>query len=83
MIIAIKSSVLFIKNLPTGTTETNLKDLVAQHSGFTGVRMVPDRSDIAFVEFPNETAAEVVKKAWHGLRIPGQSNVLNVDYYSQ
>lgn len=74
---------LFIKNLPAGTSEDNLKDLVAQHSGFTGVRMVPDRTDIAFVEFPNEIAAEVVKKALHGLRIAGSSNVLNVDYYSQ
>jgi len=81
--LAPKSNVIFIKNLPAGTTEDNLKDLVAQYSGFKAVKMVADRTDIAFVEFPSEASADVVKKALHGLRIKGCSNVLNVDFYSQ
>lgn len=47
------------------------------------MRMIADRTDIAYVEFPSEASAEIVKKGLHGLRIKGSSNVLNVEFFSQ
>merc|ERR1719431_806956 len=49
--------ILFLTNLPEETNEMMLSMLFNQFPGFKEVRLVPGRSDIAFVEFENEVQA--------------------------
>jgi RNA recognition motif-containing protein len=55
--------VLFVQRLPSSTTEAALVQLFSQHAGFTEVRTVPGKPDIAFVEFENEALAAEVRQA--------------------
>jgi len=58
----------------------NIK-LLALHRfpGYKEVRLVPGRSDIAFVEFDNEPQAGEAKKNLHGFKIT-PSNAMKVTY---
>ncbi|CAG5089041.1 Similar to Snrpb2: U2 small nuclear ribonucleoprotein B'' (Mus musculus) [Cotesia congregata] len=48
------NQILFLTNLPDETSEMMLSMLFNQFPGFKEVRLVPNRHDIAFVEFENE-----------------------------
>lgn len=63
------NSILFLSNLPLETTEMMLQMLFNQFPGLKEVRLVPGRSDIAFVEFENEIQAGTAKDALQGFRI--------------
>ncbi|XP_042901535.1 U1 small nuclear ribonucleoprotein A isoform X1 [Parasteatoda tepidariorum] len=63
------NQILFLTNLPVETNELMLSLLFNQFSGFKEVRLVPGRSDIAFVEFENEVHSGAAKDALQGFKI--------------
>lgn len=73
------NSILFLTNLPNETTELMLSMLFNQFPGFKEVRLVPGRSDIAFVEFENEVQSGTAKEALQGFRIT-PSHAMKISY---
>ncbi|KAI9141451.1 hypothetical protein BKA69DRAFT_1073479 [Paraphysoderma sedebokerense] len=67
----VPNSILFIENLPSGATdiENLLVSLFNQYPGFKSVRLVPTKSDIAFVEFENEMFSAIARGALHGYKL--------------
>jgi len=59
------NKILFVENLPEGTTELMLQMLFQQFPKFKEVRMVQGKQGIAFVEFETESEAGV---AMNGLQ---------------
>ena len=55
------NKILFVTNLPDGTSEDMVKALFGQFPGYREVRLVPERSDLAFVEFESEETSATVK----------------------
>ncbi|VEL30141.1 unnamed protein product, partial [Protopolystoma xenopodis] len=66
------NKILFVTNLPSDADEAMLGMLFTQFSGFREIRMVPGRSDIAFVEFGTEREAAGAKHGLQGFTVrPG------------
>ncbi|KAJ3074225.1 hypothetical protein HDU98_011793 [Podochytrium sp. JEL0797] len=63
------NSILFIENLPSETTDEKLAELFQQVPGFKEVRLVPGKSDIAFVEYETEGQATMAKQQLHQFQI--------------
>lgn len=63
------NQILFLTNLPEETSEMMLSMLFNQFPGFKEVRLVPNRHDIAFVEFENELQSASAKDALQGFKI--------------
>ena len=63
------NKILVIEELPKGTNEMMLSMLFNQFPGFKGVRLVPGRHDIAFVEFENELQSSAARDALQGFKI--------------
>ncbi|KAJ3300192.1 hypothetical protein HK104_003420 [Borealophlyctis nickersoniae] len=63
------NSILFVQNLPPETNEIILAALFKQFQGFKEVRLVPGKSDIAFVEYDSELQSAAAKAALHGFKI--------------
>lgn len=63
------NQILFLTNLPDETSEMMLSMLFNQFPGFKEVRLVPNRHDIAFVEFENEGQSGAAKDALQGFKI--------------
>lgn len=63
------NQILFLTNLPDETSEMMLSMLFNQFPGFKEVRLVPNRHDIAFVEFENEHQSGAAKVALNGFKI--------------
>ncbi|KAJ3341566.1 hypothetical protein HDU83_006539 [Entophlyctis luteolus] len=63
------NSILFIENLPAETSDDKLAELFQQVPGFKEVRLVPGKSDIAFVEYDTEAQATLAKQQFHLFRI--------------
>ncbi|KAI9345197.1 hypothetical protein BDR26DRAFT_856505 [Obelidium mucronatum] len=63
------NSILFIENLPTEATDDKLAELFQQIPGFKEVRLVPGKSDIAFVEYETEAQATMAKQQLHQFQI--------------
>ncbi|XP_003425274.1 U1 small nuclear ribonucleoprotein A isoform X1 [Nasonia vitripennis] len=63
------NQILFLTNLPDETSEMMLSMLFNQFPGFKEVRLVPNRHDIAFVEFENEVQSGAAKDALQGFKI--------------
>lgn len=63
------NNILFLTNLPDETNESMLTILFNQFLGYTEVRLIPGRSDIAFVEFDNEYHAGAAKDALNGYNL--------------
>jgi RNA recognition motif-containing protein len=51
------NKILFLQSLPAEASESILTTLFRAYPGFKEVRMVPGKSDIAFVEYENEIQA--------------------------
>lgn len=73
------NKILFLVNLPEDTDQTMLQVLFQPFSGFKEVRLVPGRSDIAFVEFESEQYAHLAKEALQGFKI-GPNHALKISY---
>ncbi|WVQ84235.1 hypothetical protein IAT38_006387 [Cryptococcus sp. DSM 104549] len=69
------NSVLFIQNLPEGTTADDLREVFEVHAGLVEIRTIPAKKDIAFVEFGDEAAATVAKEALHNFKIDGETKM--------
>lgn len=63
------NQILFLTNLPEETNEMMLSMLFNQFPGFKEVRLVPNRHDIAFVEFSSELQSSAAKEALQGFKI--------------
>ncbi|XP_016962061.1 U1 small nuclear ribonucleoprotein A [Drosophila biarmipes] len=63
------NQILFLTNLPEETNEMMLSMLFNQFPGFKEVRLVPNRHDIAFVEFTTELQSNAAKEALQGFKI--------------
>ncbi|KNC26444.1 U1 small nuclear ribonucleoprotein A [Lucilia cuprina] len=63
------NQILFLTNLPEETNEMMLSMLFNQFPGFKEVRLVPNRHDIAFVEFATELQSNAAKEALQGFKI--------------
>lgn len=63
------NNILFLTNLPEETNEAMLTLLFNQFPGFREVRLIPGRSDIAFVEFENEFLSATAKEALNGFNL--------------
>lgn len=63
------NNILFLTNLPEETNEAMLTLLFNQFPGFKEVRLIPGRSDIAFVEFENEYLSSTAKEALNGFNL--------------
>jgi U2 small nuclear ribonucleoprotein B'' len=73
------NKILFLTNLPEGTEQSMLQMLFQPFSGFKEVRLVPGRSDIAFVEFENEQLSTMAKDALQGFKM-GPNNPIKITY---
>lgn len=69
------NNVLFVQNLPEGTTQDDLREVFEQHAGLTEIRTIPSKKDIAFVEFADEATATVAKEALHNFKIDGETKM--------
>lgn len=63
------NKILFLTCLPEETNEAMLTILFNQFPGFKEVRLIPGRSDIAFVEFENEYMSGTAKEALNGFSL--------------
>lgn len=63
------NQILFLTNLPEETSEMMLSMLFNQFPGFKEVRLVPNRHDIAFVEFATELQSSAAKEALQSFKI--------------
>lgn len=55
------NKILFVTNLPDGSSEDMVKVLFGRYPGYREVRLVPGRPDLAFVEFESEDTAGTAK----------------------
>lgn len=69
------NNVLFVQNLPEGTTQDDLRDVFEQHAGLLEIRTIPAKRDIAFIEFADEGTATVAKDALHNFKIDGETKM--------
>jgi RNA recognition motif-containing protein len=69
------NSVLFVQNLPEGTTAEDLREVFEQYAGLQEIRTVPAKRDIAFVEFVDEATSAVAKDALHNFKIDGETKM--------
>ncbi|TKR83272.1 hypothetical protein L596_016893 [Steinernema carpocapsae] len=63
------NKILYCSNLTSGTGKNNLQILFSQFPGLQDIRLVPGRSDIAFVEFENETLASTAKEGLNSFKV--------------
>lgn len=63
------NKILFLMNLPEETNDMMLSMLFNQFPGFKEVRLIPERYDIAFVEFENEILSKAAKDALQGFKL--------------
>ncbi|KAJ1965586.1 hypothetical protein IWQ62_002628, partial [Dispira parvispora] len=54
--------ILFIRDLPAQIGHAQLENLFQQYQGFREVRMVPGKSDMAFIEFDSVDTATTAKQ---------------------
>jgi len=74
------NKILFLMNLPEETAnQGTLQMLFQPFSGFKEVRLVPGRSDIAFVEFDSEQQSTIAKEALQGFKI-SPTNPIKITY---
>lgn len=71
--------ILFVDNLPQDTQEGWLEMIFVKFDGFKEVRLVPNRHDIAFVEFASEMEAANARNSLQGFRISA-TNVMKVTF---
>ncbi|KAF7637222.1 hypothetical protein Mgra_00003398 [Meloidogyne graminicola] len=73
------NKILFLTNLPPECTQEMLRVVFQPFPGLREIRQIPDRTDIAFVEFSNENEATNVKKALNNFKIT-PTHAMRVEY---
>jgi U2 small nuclear ribonucleoprotein B'' len=69
------NAILFVQNLAPGTTEQALVQLFSAFPGFKEVRLVPGKSDIAFVEYETDGDSMTAKQSLHGYRMTADNEI--------
>uniref|UniRef100_A0A5S6QDW4 RRM domain-containing protein n=1 Tax=Trichuris muris TaxID=70415 RepID=A0A5S6QDW4_TRIMR len=67
--VQLPNKILFCTNLPVEATEQMLQLLFNQFPGFKEVRLVPNRHDIAFIEFETDFEAKTAKEALQNFKV--------------
>lgn len=71
--VLLPNRILFIQNIPPSLPPTTLPDLFRRYPGFHDLRSVPNRPDVAFVEYENEAQAGAARQILDKTEIvPGQ-----------
>ncbi|KIH68207.1 hypothetical protein ANCDUO_01460 [Ancylostoma duodenale] len=73
------NKILFCTNLPDEATTDMLQILFNQFPGLKDIRLVPNRSGIAFVEFESEELAAPARIALNNFKITPEQQ-MKVDY---
>lgn len=60
------NKVLYLQQVPEGTTESQLTEVFKRFAGFVEVRLVPNHPELAFAEYENEAQAAVARQATDG-----------------
>lgn len=60
--VLLPNRILFIQNIPPSLPPSNLSDLFRRYPGFQDLRSIPNRPDVAFVEYENEAQAGAVRQ---------------------
>ena len=60
--VLLPNRILFIQNLPPALPPQILSDLFRRYPGFQDLRSVPNRPDVAFVEYENEAQAGAARQ---------------------
>jgi RNA recognition motif-containing protein len=71
----VPNAILFVQNLPEGTTEQALVALFSPFPGFKEVRLVPGKMDIAFVEYETDGDSMQAKQSLHGFRMTADTEI--------
>jgi RNA recognition motif-containing protein len=69
------NNVLFVQNLPEGTTQEDLREVFEPHPGLVEIRTIAAKRDIAFIEYADEASATVAKGALHNFKIDGETKM--------
>ena len=69
------NKVLFVEDLPEGTTEAMLKVLFSQFPGYAESRLVPGKPGIAFVDFGSIQQAKVAITGLQGFQITPENTI--------
>ncbi|MDG2307706.1 MAG: hypothetical protein P8R42_24245 [Candidatus Binatia bacterium] len=73
---------LFVSNFPFATTESELRLTVEAHSSVNGIRIITDRETgrsrgFAFIEVPNDSAADAAIEALNDSMLSGRRVVVS------
>jgi U2 small nuclear ribonucleoprotein B'' len=60
--VLLPNRILFIQNLPPSLPSNILPDLFRRYPGFQDLRSIPNRPDVAFVEYENESQAGAARQ---------------------
>ena len=63
---------LFLRDLPENYGKDALAAIFKRYPGFREIRLVPNRTTIAFAEYDEETGATAAKEALSGIELSGQ-----------
>jgi len=75
----VPNNILFIQNLSTDGNGGQLNELFRSCAGFTELRAIPGRGDIAFVEFDDEMQAGMAMSMYQGYKL-GSSSGMVISY---
>ena len=73
------NTILFVQNLPPTSSQFKLEQMFGVYQGFKEVRVVPGKSELAFVEFDNEANSTIAKDALNRYRVD-QEHTIRVSY---
>ncbi|PVG04635.1 RNA-binding domain-containing protein [Serendipita vermifera] len=76
------NKILFVQNLPQDITKEALMLLFSPFENFYEIRMIPQKKDIAFVEYADEGSATVAKDALHNSKL-GEGKIKVCDYHKR
>ncbi|KAI9144987.1 hypothetical protein BKA69DRAFT_1052406 [Paraphysoderma sedebokerense] len=76
------NKILFLQNLPEDATEEMLAYLFQQYPGYKETRLIPGRSDLAFVEYETDEQAKVAKDVLNGFKLT-QDKAMKVGFAKQ
>ncbi|KAI6229700.1 hypothetical protein M3Y99_01145100 [Aphelenchoides fujianensis] len=73
------NKILFVTNLPENANEQLIRTVFQPFPGLKDIRLIPNRPDIAFIEFDTEDEATQTKKATNNFKVT-PTNAIRVEY---
>lgn len=62
----VPNKVLYVQSIPAGITEEDLVGQFRRYPGFVEVRTIPNRPDMAFVEYESDAQGAMARQAMAG-----------------